>query len=449
MRGPALALAWVALLGAGAPARPQDAPKPAAPVKSKPLSKSQQKSFADDLGWWLRMGDEPKLADSDKRVKRLADLKKLEGFNWKGVRKAWNGWITGGPPSRERKTRTELTYKYNAAETEVNEIYFGEPSGYRPGVPTPLCLSLHGGGRGQGNGSQAFGSYGAPFRSKGCLLFAPTVPGAKLIFANPLAEKFIRNFIHELQWDYSIDFDRCYAVGHSEGGVGAWGMAARMPDFWAACVAGAGNPPGILDYEYLYNTSLWVHHGSNDIQVPPTWDQDAEKACQAISPPLRDVHFTWYVATDGRGHGYPAWVPEKYEPWALERKRDMYPERVVCCCPIARAKDIHGIIDYDGSETAWDTFWVGIRGLSGGQGKVIATRKENRIEVTSTGVTNVVIYVSDEFLDLDKPVVVVVNGQERHNAIVPRSAEFLCTHIARTDDRGRFFSGEIVIPASQ
>ena len=106
-RGLALALVGGALLAAGAPAVPQDAPKPAAPTKSKPLSKSQQKSFADDLGWWLRMGDDPKSAGSDKCAKRLADLQKLEGASWKGVRKAWNGWITGGPPRYRATARAD------------------------------------------------------------------------------------------------------------------------------------------------------------------------------------------------------------------------------------------------------------------------------------------------------------------------------------------------------
>ena len=43
-----------------------------------------------------------------------------------------------------------------------------------------------------------------------------------------------------------------------------------MPDFWAGSVSGAGNPPGIIDYSYLYNTPIWVHHSTTDIQVVPT-----------------------------------------------------------------------------------------------------------------------------------------------------------------------------------
>lgn len=448
-RGVALGLALAAAALAGAPpAIPQDTPKPAPPAKSKPLSKAQQRDFAKDLGFWLLMGDEPKLADSERRAKHLADLKKLEGASWKGVRKTWNGWIPGTIPF-DRKGRCELTYRYDPAVFTKNEIYFAEAAGYQPGRPTPLVVALHGGGRGVGGGSQAMG-YGQPFAGKGCFVIAPTVPG-NYVFAQPPSERFVRYFIHELAREVSLDFDRCYCVGHSLGGVGAWAFAARMPDYWAATVSGAGNPPGIVDddFEYLFNTPLWVHHGVNDIQVKPDLNKKAEAAIALIKPPLRDVTFHWYTATDGRGHVYGPEIPKQYEPWVMEHVRDMYPKRVVAMCPIARGKDEQGNVDYDGSETEVDVFWIGIRGCSG-TAKVVAELKgPDRIEVTARGATNVVIYVSDEFLDLDKPVVVVVNGQEKHNAVVPRSAEFLCKHIERTDDRGRFFSNEIVIPASQ
>lgn len=431
--------AWLAV----SPAPAQEAP---APAPSKPLSKAELNRFADALGIWLLYGDDEKLAESDKRAKKLDDLKKYEHRNWKGARQAFNGWLPNGVRPQKRKVTTELTYRYDATKTPWNKIMFGEASGYRPGRPTPLCIALHGGGRGQGDPGQAYGMYGAPFKAKGCFLVAPLVPGEKLTFAHPHSERFVRNFIHELQREYSIDFDRIYVVGHSEGGVGAWAFGARMPDYIAAAVAGAGNPPGVLDYEYLYNTPMWIHHSTTDKQVIPDWDKAAEEAVKKIQPPLREFHFVWYEATDGRGHGYPAWVPEKYEPWVLEQTRDMYPKRVVTCCPIARARDVHGFVDYPGDETEWDNFWVGIRGLSGGQGKVIAELKgPNHIGATSTGVAKVVFYVSDEFLDLDKPIRVVLNGVEAWNKPVPRSAEYLCRHIARHDDRGRFFSGEIEV----
>lgn len=433
-----LAATWLA---ASAPAQ-----EPPGAAPSKPLSKTEMKRFADALGKWLRYGDEPSLRDGEKRARELQDLKKYEGRNWKGVRAKWNGWVSD---KSERKARTELSFGYTAQAFPKNEIYWAEAKGARPGQPVPLVCALHGGGRGVGNGSQAMGGYGQPFAGKGCYVFAPTVPGPDYVFAHPMSEKFCRNFIHEISREVPVDFDRIYVVGHSLGGVGAWAFGARMPDFWAATVSGAGNPPGIVndDYEYLFNTPLFIHHSTKDIQVPPDLNQAAEKHIAAIQPPLRNCQFVWYEAGDGRSHGYPPSVPQQYEPWVLAQRRDMYPKRVVAMCPIARSKDAHGNVDYPGTETENDTFWVGIRGLAAGHAKVDATLAgPNHVSAKAEGVATLVIYVSDEFLDLDRPVKVEVNGAVRFEKIVPRSAEFLARHIEKSDDRGRFFSGEIAIP---
>ncbi|MHC5021135.1 MAG: alpha/beta fold hydrolase [Planctomycetota bacterium] len=414
--------------------------------KSKPLSKGDMKKFAKALGMWLVYGDEPKLAESEKRTKKLEELKKFEDRNWKGLRAKWNGTTQMKP--QDRKATTGLKHLYDAAKWPKNEIIFKEPSRKGRG-PMPLVIALHGGGRGVGRGSQAMSGYGGVFANKGCMVFAPTVPGPDYVFAHPMSEQFCLNFVHELSREYPIDFDRIYVVGHSLGGVGAWAFAARMPDRFAATVSGAGNPPGVMDndYEYLYNTRLFVHHSEKDIQVPPEWNKQAEQHIKALDPQPLDIQFHWYVATDARSHAYPASIPKLYEPWVLKQTRDMYPERVVAMCPIARSKDSHGITDYAGDETAVDNFWIGIRGATP-TAKVDATRKGNTITITSHNCAQVAVYVSDEFLDLDKPVKVIVNGTEKFNAVVPRSAEFLANHIAKTDDRGRFFSGEIVVDAN-
>lgn len=418
----------------------QDAAKPA-----KPLSKSEMGKFAKALGMWIVYGDEPKLAESEKRQKKLDELTKFDDRNWKGLRAKWNG-TTQLPPDKDRKNKTELKHGYTAAKFPKNEIIFRTAS-KKSRPPYPLVIALHGGGRGVGNGGQAMGGYGGVFANKGCVVFAPTVPGPDYVFAHPMSEEFCLNFVHELSREYPIDFDRIYVVGHSLGGVGAWAFAARMPDRFAATVSGAGNPPGIMgnDYEFLYNTRLFVHHSSLDTQVPPDLNQEAEKHVKALNPQPLDLTFHWYEATDGpRFHSYPASIPKEYEPWVMKQTRDMYPERVVAMCPIARSKDTHGITDYAGDETANDTFWIGIRGATP-TAKVDATRKGNTITLTAANCTQVAVYVSDEFLDLDQPVTVIVNGAEKFNALVPRSAEFLAKHIAKSDDRGRFFSGEIVV----
>ena len=438
------ALACLLMLSGGAIAEGLPGKGPTA-VKSPVLSNGKAKEFAENLGLWLLYGEDPKLATSKKRDARLEAMRKLEGSSWKGVRAAFDGWSTHpkGPPKHSGDGKLE--YRFDPAVFTKNVFCLGVPPRYVPGQPMPIVLALHGGGRGIGNGEQAFSGYGAAFVPKGCFCIAPTVPG-NYTWAMPTSEKFIRYILHQMVRDYSIDFDRIYCVGHSMGGVGAWCMGVRMPDYFAGSVAGAGNDPGCLDFEVLYNTPMFIHHGSNDIQVTPDMDKAAEAAIQAMRPPLRDVTFHWYVATDPRGHSYPADIPTQYEPWLLSKRRDMYPKRVVCTCPIAQNQDDRWGVIFDGAETSQAVFWLGIENRTKGKAKAVAElTKPNTIEVTTTNAPRIAIYVSDEFLDLDQPVVVIVNGNKLHDAKVARSAEFLARHIEESDDHGRFFANKITM----
>ena len=53
------------------------------------------------------------------------------------------------------------------------------------------------------------------------------------------------------------------------------------------------------------------------------------------------------------------------------------------------------------------------------------------------------IYVSDDFLDLSRPIKVELNGSVVFEKPVKRSAEFLLEHMEKTGDRGRVFSNRI------
>ena len=75
-------------------------------------------------------------------------------------------------------------------------------------------------------------------------------------------------------------------------------------------------------------------------------------------------------------------------------------------------------------------------------GKIVGP---NELKITFSGSGQLILFVSDDYLDLDKPVKVHLNGRVALNRIVPRSAKFLLEHIEETRDRGRVYANSVVL----
>lgn len=64
------------------------------------------------------------------------------------------------------------------------------------------------------------------------------------------------------------DPSRIYLCGTGRGGHGAWGLADRMPQRFAAAVSIRGHVHGVADGEGLASLPLWIGHGKDDGEVP-------------------------------------------------------------------------------------------------------------------------------------------------------------------------------------
>ena len=87
--------------------------------------------------------------------------------------------------------------------------------------------------------------------------------------------------------DYKIDPARIYLTGHSSGGFGAWIIAARKPELFAALAAVSAGPPAEVGrlgeiFTPLKDTAALLVHGAQDtitpVQLSRTMATAAEKA---------------------------------------------------------------------------------------------------------------------------------------------------------------------------
>jgi len=188
------------------------------------------------------------------------------------------------------------------------------PEGYDPKRKYPLILVLHGASsRGSDNQQHLANSDGPRYWASGQVQtlqqafvlapqadpqYAPTWvrawrPPATQDPMRPEPLELSVDLIDELAKEFSIDRARLYVVGYSMGGFGAWLVASRHPDLFAAAVpiAGGGDP------SYISGTSakIWAFHGSTDKIVPVRRSREMVDALKSAG---KDVKYTEYPGVD-------------------------------------------------------------------------------------------------------------------------------------------------------
>ncbi len=199
------------------------------------------------------------------------------------------------------------------------------PGGYGqdPQQQWPLILSLHGSDV-WGNDPEALMTSGLPKLLTSTLDFpavvlSPQAPkdvvwwGAELDLANALLD--------HVQANYAVDPKRVYLTGYSTGGFGAWAMAVRYPQRFAALVPIAGGydseqdivPRNICD---IKDVPIWVFHGAQDDIVLP---KKAQLLVNALKKCGVEVRFTLYPDADHRESFKRAYDDPELYGWMFEQ----------------------------------------------------------------------------------------------------------------------------------
>jgi len=84
--------------------------------------------------------------------------------------------------------------------------------------------------------------------------------------------KMVLEILEIVRKSYSIDAERLYIAGQSNGGIGAWGLITKKPGLFAAAVplCGAGNSK--LAFRAA-RTAVWAFHGEKDNIIPPEFER--------------------------------------------------------------------------------------------------------------------------------------------------------------------------------
>ena len=228
---------------------------------------------------------------------------------------------------------------------------------------------------------------------------------------------------------WKIDPNRVYFVGHSMGGYGSWTLGGHHADRVAAIAPSAGAPTtfrqsrggpitGLVEgvAPSLRNVFVSIYQSLDDVQVPPEPNQFAARLLAQLQQKWGGFeHVYWEV--DGRGHAGPPGGYRAQLDKVVARVREPVPERVVWQPVLPWKRQFYWL--------HWQRPVV----------NAIVTadldRDGNAVKITCDQATDGLhVLLDDRVLDIDKEVVVTVNGKETFRGRVePTLATMLLTSV--------------------
>ena len=229
-----------------------------------------------------------------------------------------------------------------------------------------------------------------------------------------------------------VDPDRVYLLGYSAGGDGVWQLAPRMADRFAAASMMAGHPneAGVAS---LRNLPFGIFMGGADAAYDRNRiaaDKGAELARLHAADP------DGYVSMTRIYPGLPHWMDRKDAealPWMAGFTRNPWPKRIVW---------VQDDVTHD------RFYWLRIPDAAAAKAgdRIDAVVAGQTITLTGSVPAGTVVRLSDRLVDLDKPVLIVVNGRKAFAGTVPRTAAAIVTSLEERLDPASAATASVRLP---
>jgi len=201
---------------------------------------------------------------------------------------------------------------YSSADGSGQSFVVCLPPDFSPLKTYPLIVHLHGAGGVPGLNDTEQNN------KMDYILVMPWGRGGNTQYRGLGEDDVLQVIAYMKQW-YRIDDDRVYVTGASMGGEGAWRLAARHPDLFAAAAPMCGWPE-LSPLENLRNLPIFNQHGGKDWIVPVDYSRLAVQELQVWGYPVL------YKEIPESGHGISGLYPAN--DWMLELQRAKQPDAV-------------------------------------------------------------------------------------------------------------------------
>ena len=229
---------------------------------------------------------------------------------------------------------------------------------------------------------------------------------------------------------FSIDTDRVFLSGHSQGGDAAWDIALAHPDLWAGLVA-------IVPAADRYVTHYWPNARSLPIYLV---GGELDRGTLQRNAADLDRYFskgfdTTYVEYRGRGHEHFSDDIHRIFEWMARKRRTFFPREIeaVTLRPWDR---FFWWLELEGPPArtvvlpeAWPPP-TGTRPLS-----IEAKKGVTNTLVVKCGAERVRVWLSPELIDIDQPLTVTVDGKRVYKGPIEPDPVVLLEDLRLRGDR--------------
>jgi predicted peptidase len=204
----------------------------------------------------------------------------------------------------------------STVHSNIHYLAFLPKSYSAKGEGVPLIVFLHGSGE-RGNDLEKVKAWGPPAIAEKnpdfpFMVVSPQCPEGEAWHALSL-----KAMLDEVLAKYNVDKRRVYLTGLSMGGYGAWDLASRYPQYFAAvspiCGGGIARMVG-----GMRSVPTWVFHGKKDDAVP---EEESARMVGALKTAGGNVKYT---VLPEAGH-VDAWVHAYGEAglfeWFMQQKK--------------------------------------------------------------------------------------------------------------------------------
>ncbi|MGC6427111.1 MAG: transglutaminase domain-containing protein [Akkermansiaceae bacterium] len=288
---------------------------------------------------------------------------------------------------------TERVIKAAGKEMRYLEKTFGEA----PADGRSLWISMHGGGGAPPRvNDQQWQNQIRLYEPKEGIYVAPRAPTDtwNLWHEGHIDALFDRLIEHMVSLR-GVNPHKIYLMGYSAGGDGVYQLAPRMADRFAAAAMMAGHPNDAVPLG-LRNLPFMIFMGGKDAaykrnEVAVEWGKKLD-ALQEADPQGYPHKTTIY---EELGH----WMERRDAealPWMVKHQRNPWPRKIVW---------------HQSGRTHERFYWLA--NAEPQKGQTIRAEVEGQ-KITVTSEVPVTLRLSDQLLDLDQEVIVILNGKEVH-----------------------------------
>ncbi len=326
-----------------------------------------------------------------------------------------------------RKARADSA----ASELAARQIVLGDKKlkwmeksfGDAPAGKHSLWITLHGGGEGteEENDRNWKGYYGRYEFPPGSINVAPRAPANTwdmwhVAWVDDLFDRLIADFVSQR----GVDPDHVYLIGYSAGGDGVYQLSPRLADRLAAATMCAGHPNDVTP-EGLRNLPFFLYMGGDDAAY------HRNTVVREYSAKIDALQ-----ATDPAGYAHRLTVYPGLPHGMQNREAEAIPRMSV----LTRTNWPSRVVWKQNPRVLHDRFyWLERPSGAAQPGELYAAHVEGQtitIETPASG--KLILRLSDELLDLDKPVRVVAGGKTVFDGKVPRSFAAITQSLHERED---------------